>query len=44
MNLESYTCDMCIWQHEETNHHLFVQCNFAKANHATKHKIYILPR
>jgi hypothetical protein len=31
MNLESYTCENCIWQNEETLYHLFLKCNFAKA-------------
>jgi hypothetical protein len=31
MDLESYTCDMCIWQYEETIQHLFQKCNLAKA-------------
>jgi hypothetical protein len=31
MNLESYTCENCIWQKEETLYHLFLKCNFAKA-------------
>jgi hypothetical protein len=31
MELDSYTCDLCIWQYEETIHHLFHHCNFAKA-------------
>jgi hypothetical protein len=31
MELDSYTCDLCIWQYEETIQHLFHHCNFAKA-------------
>jgi hypothetical protein len=31
MTLESYTCENCIWQKEETLYHLFLKCNFAKA-------------
>jgi hypothetical protein len=31
MTLESYTCENCIWQKEETLYHLFLGCNFAKA-------------
>jgi hypothetical protein len=31
MELESYTCENCIWQKEETLYHLFLRCNFAKA-------------
>jgi hypothetical protein len=31
MALESYTCENCIWQKEETVYHLFLRCNFAKA-------------
>jgi hypothetical protein len=31
MGMESYTCNMCIWQYEKTIQHLFQQCNFAKA-------------
>jgi hypothetical protein len=31
MVLDSYTCDLCILQLPETNAHLFLQCNFAKA-------------
>jgi hypothetical protein len=31
MHLESYTCDMCILQRLETNAHLFLRCNFARA-------------
>jgi hypothetical protein len=31
MTLESYTCENCIWQKEETLYHLFLRCNFAKA-------------
>jgi hypothetical protein len=31
MTLESYTCENCIWQKEETLYHLFLRCTFAKA-------------
>jgi hypothetical protein len=31
MTLESYSCEKCIWQKEETLYHLFLRCNFAKA-------------
>jgi hypothetical protein len=31
MTLESYTCENCIWQKEETLYHLFLKCNFVKA-------------
>jgi hypothetical protein len=31
MELESYTCDLCIWQYEEIIQHMFHHCNFAKA-------------
>jgi hypothetical protein len=31
MILDSYTCDLCILQLPETNAHLFLHCNFAKA-------------
>jgi hypothetical protein len=31
MILDSYTCDLCIWQRPETNVHLFLRCNFAEA-------------
>jgi hypothetical protein len=31
MNLESYTCDLCILQRPETRAHLFLRCKFAKA-------------
>jgi hypothetical protein len=31
ITLESYTCENCIWQREETLYHLFLRCNFAKA-------------
>jgi hypothetical protein len=31
MTLESYSCENCIWQKEETLYHLFLRCNFAKA-------------
>jgi hypothetical protein len=31
MILDSYTCDMCILQLPETNAHLLLRCNFAKA-------------
>jgi hypothetical protein len=30
MHLESYTCEMCILQKEETLRHLFFKCAFAK--------------
>ncbi|GJN28090.1 hypothetical protein PR202_gb16173 [Eleusine coracana subsp. coracana] len=30
ITLESYTCEMCILQHEETLRHLFFRCNFAR--------------
>jgi hypothetical protein len=30
MNLESYACDMWIWQYEESILHLFTKCNRAK--------------
>jgi hypothetical protein len=31
MILESYSCENCSWQREETLYHLFLRCNFAKA-------------
>lgn len=31
MHLDSYTCELCILQREETLRHLFVKCNFARA-------------
>ncbi|RCV29028.1 hypothetical protein SETIT_5G450400v2 [Setaria italica] len=31
MNLDSYTCELCILQRSETAAHLFFRCNFAKA-------------
>jgi hypothetical protein len=31
MTLESYSCENCLWQREETLYHLFLRCNFAKA-------------
>ncbi|KAG2577726.1 hypothetical protein PVAP13_6NG222600 [Panicum virgatum] len=31
MELESYTCDLCILQKIESVTHLFLRCNFAKA-------------
>jgi hypothetical protein len=31
MTLESYSCENCLWQSEETLYHLFLRCNFAKA-------------
>jgi hypothetical protein len=31
MTLESYSCENCIWQREETLYHLFLRCNIAKA-------------
>jgi hypothetical protein len=31
MDLESYTCDLCILQRRETVAHIFLRCNFAKA-------------
>nr|TKW01386.1 hypothetical protein SEVIR_8G176700v2 [Setaria viridis] len=31
MQLESQTCEMCIWQKRETVKHLFFCCRFAKA-------------
>jgi hypothetical protein len=31
MELDSYTCDLCILQRPETGAHLFLRCNFAKA-------------
>ena len=31
MHLDSYTCENCILQREETIAHLFLRCNFAKA-------------
>jgi hypothetical protein len=31
MVLDSYTCDMCIFQRLETSAHLILRCNFAKA-------------
>lgn len=31
MHLDDYNCEMCILQKEETIHHLFLRCNFAKA-------------
>ena len=31
MVLESYSCDLCILQREETLGHLFLRCNFARA-------------
>jgi hypothetical protein len=30
MDLDSYTCENCIWQKEETWNHLFLRCSFAK--------------
>jgi hypothetical protein len=30
MELEYYSCELCIWQMEETRGHLFIYCNFAK--------------
>jgi hypothetical protein len=32
MTLESYSCENCLWQREETLYHLFLRCNFAKAS------------
>ena len=40
MTLESYTCENCIWQREETLYHLFLRCNFAKA---CWHSIGLIP-
>jgi hypothetical protein len=40
MTLESYTCENCIWQKEETLYHLFLRCNFAKA---CWHSIGLIP-
>jgi hypothetical protein len=40
MTLESYTCENCIWQKEETLYHLFLMCNFAKA---CWHSIGLIP-
>jgi hypothetical protein len=31
MTLESYSCENCLWQMEETLYHLFLRCNFTKA-------------
>jgi hypothetical protein len=31
MQLDDYTCEMCIWQREETIYRLFLSCNFARA-------------
>jgi hypothetical protein len=31
MILESYSCENCLWQREETLYHLFLRCNFTKA-------------
>jgi hypothetical protein len=31
MILESYSCENCLWQREETLYHMFLRCNFAKA-------------
>nr|TKW01124.1 hypothetical protein SEVIR_8G157900v2 [Setaria viridis] len=31
MDLESFTCELCILQRLETTSHLFLRCNFAKA-------------
>jgi hypothetical protein len=31
MELDSYSCENCLWQREETLYHLFLRCNFAKA-------------
>ncbi|TVU25140.1 hypothetical protein EJB05_27622, partial [Eragrostis curvula] len=31
MALDSYTCELCIFQIHETLQHLFLQCNFARA-------------
>jgi hypothetical protein len=31
MNLESYTCENCILQRNETVYHLFLLCTFAKS-------------
>jgi hypothetical protein len=30
MHIESYTCEMCLLQREETPRHLFLRCSFAK--------------
>src|SRR5438105_171899 len=30
MHLDSYACELCIWQEEETLEHLFLHCGFAK--------------
>jgi hypothetical protein len=30
MQLDSYTCEMCLPQREETLHHMFLKCSFAK--------------
>lgn len=35
MQLESYTCDLCILHKRETVPHLFLRCNFAKACQAS---------
>ncbi|GJN38459.1 hypothetical protein PR202_gb27498 [Eleusine coracana subsp. coracana] len=31
MVLDSYSCELCILQREETLHHLFIRCNFVVA-------------
>lgn len=31
MQLDDYNCEMCILQKEETIHHLFLRCSFARA-------------
>ncbi|GJN05198.1 hypothetical protein PR202_ga22807 [Eleusine coracana subsp. coracana] len=31
MHLDSYVCELCILQREESLHHLFIKCNFAKS-------------
>jgi hypothetical protein len=31
MELDSYSCENCLWQREEILYHLFLRCNFAKA-------------
>jgi hypothetical protein len=31
MHLDSYTCEKCILQRNETSYHLFLRCNFARA-------------
>ena len=31
MVLDSYVCELCIWQRQETVLHFFIRCNFAKA-------------